>query len=320
MDVDLSGNLYLTGDYGVSFDCDPGSGTSTLNSVPVGSDECWLVKLDENGALVWGKSMGGTGTQEGWNVRTTGPGCLVLSGYYSDDTLDVDGGPGLDMLPKPGNSNFFVVKYCPCDIIESNDTTCEGESVNFYGQNAQYEGWYIETYTSSEGCDSVMAMNLHVNKINKTIIETSGTLMATQADAQYQWLDCNNNYEIIPGAISQSFTPSVAGNYSVEIRLMDCIDTTNCYNFQTVGTNAEFASEFLIFPNPANDEITIRWNQWSVGLTVRLFSPNGVQVMEIQLQNEDFNRVSLGHLPAGVYFLHLESQNQKAVERVVIMR
>ncbi|MDG1332260.1 MAG: hypothetical protein P8P74_08010 [Crocinitomicaceae bacterium] len=59
-------------------------------------------------------------------------------------------------------------------------------------------------------------------------VTQSGTLLtADLGSAMYQWVDCDNNNDPIPGATSQSFTPTTTGSYAVEITIANACGITN---------------------------------------------------------------------------------------------
>lgn len=74
----------------------------------------------------------------------------------------------------------------------------------------------------------------------------------------YQWLDCDNNFAILPGETDSIFTASANGNYALQIELDGCIDTTDCVTVSGVGID-EYSSpnDLQLFPNPTEGEITI---------------------------------------------------------------
>src|SRR5690348_271831 len=56
IDTDSDGYVYATGSYGTTADFDPGPGVTSFTSN--GSDDVWVAKYTQAGALVWAKSYG----------------------------------------------------------------------------------------------------------------------------------------------------------------------------------------------------------------------------------------------------------------------
>ncbi len=79
-------------------------------------------------------------------------------------------------------------------------------------------------------CEIQDLYNSQLNTIASSVTLNVATLTADFIGASYQWLDCDNNNAQIIGEINQSFTPSAqTGNYSVEITMNGCVDTSTCY-------------------------------------------------------------------------------------------
>lgn len=78
------------------------------------------------------------------------------------------------------------------------------------------------------GCEVQDVYNAQLNSTDFTLTQTGTLLTANQIGANYQWLDCDNNYTWVLGETNQAFTPSVTGNYAVEINMSGCIDTSSC--------------------------------------------------------------------------------------------
>ena len=70
-----------------------------------------------------------------------------------------------------------------------------------------------------------------------TISQTDVTLTADQNNATYQWLDCDNNNSPITGETAQSYTPTVTGNYAVEVTLNGCSTISECTLVDFTGVN-----------------------------------------------------------------------------------
>jgi hypothetical protein len=81
-----------------------------------------------------------------------------------------------------------------------------------------------------------------------------------------------------------------------------------------VGINMQDQSDgqfFAIFPNPANDKITIELSTLSGDQFFAMFNVNGMKVIERKLSDKQ-TPIDISALPPGVYFVRL--QNDKTVE------
>lgn len=105
--VDQQGNVYVTGYYNNTGDFNPGSGTLSLTSA--GSQDVFITKLDAAGNLVWAKSMGGSGADQGYGIAVDQQGNVYTTGYFSG-TADFDPGAGTANLVSSGGVDIFVSK------------------------------------------------------------------------------------------------------------------------------------------------------------------------------------------------------------------
>ncbi|UJH68611.1 PQQ-binding-like beta-propeller repeat protein [Allomuricauda sp. SCSIO 65647] len=83
------GYLYLTG---LSHNTEGNHGLS----------DCWLVKLTENGEMVWEKSFGGTDFDAGYAIKSTTDGGFVIGGYSKSSDEDLS--------ENKGDSDFWILK------------------------------------------------------------------------------------------------------------------------------------------------------------------------------------------------------------------
>ena len=64
--------------------------------------------------------------------------------------------------------------------------------------------------------------------VDMNVTQTVVTLTADQNNATYQWIDCDNNNSLILGETNQSYTPTLTGNYAVEVTLNGCTSVSEC--------------------------------------------------------------------------------------------
>ena len=132
--IDLNGNIYTTGYFLGTVDFDPGPGTAYISSVDI---DIFISKLDNNGALAWVKSMGGSGPNAASTTNTSNDiaidnkGHVYITGKFCG-TTDFDPGPGLTALTSSG----------PCDlyITELDDSGNFIKVKNIGGTYAEVEG------------------------------------------------------------------------------------------------------------------------------------------------------------------------------------
>jgi beta-propeller repeat-containing protein len=105
--VDSSANVYTTGFFGGTADFDPGSGTAWLTSN--GSEDIFISKLNSSGNFVWGKAMGGSSVDYGYDIFVDSSGNVYTTGFFQD-TVDFDPGVETSDLSSNGFKDIFVSK------------------------------------------------------------------------------------------------------------------------------------------------------------------------------------------------------------------
>lgn len=109
IDVDRSGNVYVTGYFDGATDFDPGADTVTL--APAGNTDVFLAKYDPDGRYLWAISMGGSGSDNGSGLKLDTAGNPYVVGYYNSVSADFDPGADSAMLQREGNYDVFIAKY-----------------------------------------------------------------------------------------------------------------------------------------------------------------------------------------------------------------
>lgn len=140
--------------------------------------------------------------------------------------------------------------------------------------------------------------------LDNSVAVTGETISANLAGATYQWLDCDNSNAPISGETGQSFTPTITGNYAVEITQNNCTLISACTNIALVGLDDVTSNNFVIAPNPNNGLFTITSNNTIekvevysiVGALVYSNDKNTSSSINIDLQNEN----------KGVYFIKID--------------
>lgn len=74
-----------------------------------GEADCWIVKLDKLGNIVWQKSLGGTSIEIAYSINPTQDGGYVIAGYSDSNNGDVTG--------NHGNSDYWIIKLAPDSTI-----------------------------------------------------------------------------------------------------------------------------------------------------------------------------------------------------------
>ncbi len=166
--------------------------------------------------------------------------------------------------------------------------------------------YYVDAFDS--GCVSTTRTGINATifpSINKATTVNGFTITATANGINYQWVDCNNNYQIISGATSQSYTPTVNGNYAVILKNTNCTDTSACVPITKIGIdNILMNQKISVAPNPTKDLITIKVTSDLIGLKYNLTDIMGRVMMTGEIHNEQ-QQINLQNLRPGIYLLNV---------------
>jgi len=110
INVDASGNIYLTGSYATTNDFDPSLATANLSTSSLTQLDIFLAKYNSIGAYVYAKQIGGIGVDFGFQVVPDALGNVYLGGVFSS-SCDFDPTAATSTLTSAGQGDLFVAKY-----------------------------------------------------------------------------------------------------------------------------------------------------------------------------------------------------------------
>ncbi len=174
-------------------------------------------------------------------------------------------------------------------------------------------GVYKDTIPNAAGCDSVITINLTINTVDATVTNLSNTLIANQAGAQYQWLDCNQAFSPIPNETNQNYTPTANGSYAVDVTYNNCTERSACQAVTNIGIGEVIISNNLsIYPNPVTDWLTIKAEKSAINARLFITDNLGRVVIEGKLSNT-LTQFNLQQLAPGVYNLLVKQNDETPV-------
>lgn len=214
----------------------------------------------------------------------------------------------------------FVV--CSSDTTRENAEVCKGESYTFPDgsswENITSDGEYISILPSQTGCDSLVMTSISVNAVDISVTADGVLLTSGAVNATYQWIDCDNNNEMISGATEQSFTATQNGNYAVIVSENNCTDTSLCYAVTTVGIkDFNFKDSFELFPNPVKEQLTVKTGDGGISGQIEIWSILGKVVYSEEVQDAHYVNILMNGFTSGVYFLKIHAEKETAVFRIL---
>lgn len=243
-------------------------------------------------------------------------------------------------------------------ITSGTNPTCAGQSVTFTatatttGSSPSYQ-WKVNginvgtggtTYssttlnngdivtcvlTSSDPCATTSTatsagITMTVDPVPATptvTLDGTGTMLVSSSATGNQWyLDGT----LIPGATSQTITPTSNGVYTVIVTISGCSSTaSNSYNFTTVGLNdLNNAYGLVVYPNPNEGVFTVEFASSSQKqFTLKVLNAIGqvVYVDGIAGNGGKINRViKLKDIQSGVYTLILSHDGNDIARKIIV--
>ena len=194
--VDKLGAIYSVGSFGLTVDFDPGSLYYPL--VSEGNKDAFIQKINSSSNI---------------NVQYISACDFFLS--PNGNTTWLNSGTYIDTLTNSSGNDSIIIFHLT--INSSSVSTIDTTVCNYYlstgGNNTwNSSGSYIDTINNSIGCDSIISINLTVTHIDTTTYIQDSILYSNAIGLTYQWLNCDNNFEEVPGETSQFFIPFFHGS------------------------------------------------------------------------------------------------------------
>ncbi len=249
---------------------------------------------------------------------------------YTDIITSCDSLTWIDGLTYYSNNNsavFTTVNSVGCDsIITLNLTINQSTSYTdiqdacieytWIDGNTYYENIDSATFvlTNQNGCDSLIILNLTVNKVDTTVISSPPSLEAIASDATYQWFNCQT-LELIENANEKVFIAKENGDYAVIITQNFCADTSSCFNISNVGVMNLYRHQVSIYPNPGSEQLHIE----STGnFEYRIFNSVG----SIVLKGVGFGseKIDLANIANGYYSIEVIGANYNESRSIIVSK
>ena len=174
-----------------------------------------------------------------------------------------------------------------------------------------------QVLVGANGCDSVVTLDLTIVNLDPELTVTDTSIVASDSTAIYQWLDCDNGYQPIPGANNQEFEPQESGTYAVEISRDGCVDTSACVFINPVGIARPQQFTRRVFPNPNTGRFAIEFGSEKAS-RITITNIAGQVVLEQNVRQEQVQWIYL-NAPAGLYFLHIQSKTGLVEQKTMVI-
>jgi hypothetical protein len=175
-------------------------------------------------------------------------------------------------------------------------------------------GIYLDTLLTSFGCDSFITIHLLFPNFDTSVVLSSDSLISSDIDCAYQWLNCNDEMKAIKDADKSYYIPTKTGRYAVQIEKLGCRDTSSCHFVKVKNTSNR------IFPNPFYDAIYIDIDLGDYSsYQLKIYDMAAQLIDEFKLTKSGLHQIKTDYYPAGMYLFVLEIGDGRLVTRGVRM-
>ncbi len=320
--VDSIGNAFITGGYDsntITF------GTASLNNYGNLNPDCFLVKYNPTGNVLWARSFGGINNEAGEAIAIDHTGNVFINGYYDGDSVSIG---NIVLYGDPNSVNgVFTVKYDSLGNIlwaraalgAANEDP-HGIAVDGIG-NSFITGDFTNSFIVF-GNDTVHAVGV--------------------ADIYLAKYDPNGNtvWAKSQGGSEGDYTYSIASSYNGDIYITGKNDSPNLvFGSDTLvhstGLNADFFVAKLstpltgihpidnepnisIYPNPAQNNFRISLPQTSFDVTITdVFGREVYSGKQLSEKTE----IDVSNLLNGIYIVRAVSGNNNYYSgKIMIMK
>lgn len=301
--IDALGTIYTVGSFSSTADLDPG--TSTDNHTSSGFEDIYVQKISQC-------------------FPNTGTDVIAACGSYT----------WLDSNTYTTNNNtatYILTNAGGCDSVVTLDLTINNPTSGTDVITACNSYMWIDgnTYTTSNstathaltnavGCDSIVTLNLTLNSVSDITTSLSGiTISANNSNANYQWLDCNNNYAPISGETNQSFTATSNGNYAVALSENGCTDTSACVSINSVGIHElKNSINASVYPNPSSGTFRVSFEQTLSNVEFVITDLQGAIISKKHYSSAATLDIEL-NAAIGIYLLNIRTEEGQNTVRLI---
>jgi hypothetical protein len=194
--------------------------------------------------------------------------------------------------------------------------------VSYNWQNSTYtnSGSYNHILTNMAGCDSIMTLNLMFLNVDTSVSSGTNSLTANATNANFQWLDCNNSLQPIPGA-TFAIAPADTSDHSLAVAVTQngCTDTSSCHEVIYIGMKEWDANlEFQIFPNPSFGKfVVVLENKNFENRSITVFNTLGELIFNRSIDGASIE-LDLSQNPAGVYSIQVTGPKGITSKRLIL--
>jgi PKD repeat protein len=140
-----------------------------------------------------------------------------------------------------------------------------------------------------------------------TVSDTGLTADRDLSGTTYQWVDCDNGNAVIGGETSQSFTPTVSGNYACMLNTNGCESVSGCTTFNILAVSHFDNGAFELYPNPTSGQLQLSSNSLNIK-NISVYNALGMEVSK---------NLNIADQSAGIYFVKITAAEGTFIRKVI---
>ena len=237
-----------------------------------------------------------------------------------DHSANANNGSLVNFGLSGNSSNFIASPMGGSEFYLNRNVNSCGPYTAINGLTYNSSGFYTDTIQGTQGCDTILDLNLQVTSLDSSAQKIAGNkIEANEMDtaATFQWLNCSNNYSVISGARNRQFIYTQNGSYAVEVSLNGCVDTSACIVVNDFGVSlTEVEAQINVYPNPSRGQISV---SYPPGIYDRLeiIDSRASFMRSYQLTGSDRLLLDIKDFGFGLYFLSFIGPEQVVQKRII---
>lgn len=150
------------------------------------------------------------------------------------------------------------------------------------------------------------------------IFALNNILYTDNENVLYQWVDCDNNFEVIQGETNQSFSVVQSGNYALIGTLNNCSDTSMCINVEITNVFEPTQPDYLkIYPNPTDGVFSIQLEGKITEGNITVRNVVGNVLAKAYYVDMSIFSVDLSQYPGGLYIIEFDHSGHLSIFKVL---
>lgn len=212
-----------------------------------------------------------------------------------------------DRTPLTTNNTInTIVSSIPCQKKNLFVEICKGDKYDYNAIQYSEEGTYGQVISGSNGCDTLVNINITFKSNISNIVNISGNSIVAEGIGElYDWYDCQGNI-FLATTTSASYTPLNNGSYYAVITENGCRTKTDCISYVLSSLNEIDPSNISLYPSPTTGLLHIECKDEI--MSIEIFDFLGRKIVDI---NGNQKLLDLSNLENGIYMSEIKTTNGK---------